>query len=66
MQIALAHPKCRVTAIAGSVDKVEQLRKMGCHHVLNYKDADFHKQLKKVGLVDLYFDNGKFRRWCSL
>lgn len=58
-QIALAHPKCRVTAIAGSPDKIAQLRRLGCHHVLNYKDAGFGAALKKVGLVDLYFDNGE-------
>jgi NADPH-dependent curcumin reductase CurA len=29
------------------------------HHAINYKDKDFRKQLKKVGLVDLYFDNGE-------
>jgi len=56
-QIALAYPKCRVTAIAGSPSKLEALRNLGCHHTLNYKDKDFPAQLKKVGLVDLYFDN---------
>jgi NADPH-dependent curcumin reductase CurA len=40
-QIALAYPKCRVTAIAGSASKLEALRKLGCHHTLNYKDKDF-------------------------
>ena len=31
---------------------------MGCHAVLNYKDANFKKEFRKVGLVDVYFDNG--------
>jgi len=56
-QIALAHPKCKVTAIAGSNDKVAALRKLGCHNVLNYKDKSFKAKLQDVGLVDLYFDN---------
>jgi NADPH-dependent curcumin reductase CurA len=58
-QIALAHPKCKVTAIAGSDDKIAALRKLGCHNVLNYKDKSFKAKLKDVGLVDLYFDNGE-------
>lgn len=58
MQIALAHPKCKVIAIAGSADKCAKLKQMGCHAALNYKDADFQKQFRKVGLVDVYFDNG--------
>lgn len=64
MQIALAHKKCKVIAIAGTPDKVEHLRKLGAHVVLNYKDKDFAKQLKKAGRIDLYFDNGKCRLFC--
>jgi len=56
--IALSHPKCKVIAISGSADKCESLKKMGCHFVLNYKDPNFKKDFRKVGLVDLYFDNG--------
>jgi len=59
-QLALAHPKCKVIAIAGSADKCAKLKAMGCHAALNYKDADFQKQFRKVGLVDVYFDNGLF------
>jgi NADPH-dependent curcumin reductase CurA len=59
-QIALSHPKCQVTAIAGSEDKLAELRKMGVHHALNYKDKDFAKQLRKTGHVDVYFDNGMY------
>jgi NADPH-dependent curcumin reductase CurA len=58
-QIALAHPKCKVVAIAGSVDKCTKLKEMGCHTVLNYKDKGWQKKLKEVGLVDVYFDNGQ-------
>jgi len=32
---------------------------MGCHVGLNYKDAGFKKEFKKVGLIDVYFDNGE-------
>ncbi|KAK4689670.1 hypothetical protein P7C73_g434, partial [Tremellales sp. Uapishka_1] len=56
-QIALAHPKCKVTAIAGSDDKCASLKALGCHHVLNYKDADLKKKFKSTGLIDVYFDN---------
>ncbi|KAK8850682.1 hypothetical protein IAR55_004602 [Kwoniella newhampshirensis] len=56
-QIALAHPKCKVTVIAGNPEKLEYLKKLGAHNVLNYKDADFKQQFKNVGLIDLYYDN---------
>ncbi|WVR08754.1 hypothetical protein IAU60_005812 [Kwoniella sp. DSM 27419] len=57
-QIALAHPKCRVTAIAGSKEKLDHLKELGAHNVLNYKDKDFKEQFKKtVGNVDVYYDN---------
>lgn len=58
-QIALAHKKCKVIAIAGSQDKVDELKKMGCHVVLNYKDKDFAKGLRAAGRIDVYFDNGE-------
>jgi len=58
-QIALAHRKCRVIAIAGAPEKLDQLKQLGCHEVLNYKDADFKKKFRKLGLIDLYFDNGE-------
>lgn len=58
-QIALAHPKCQVITIAGSSEKCKKLKEMGCHVVLNYKDALFKKDLKKVGFIDVYFDNGR-------
>ncbi|WVO17284.1 hypothetical protein L204_104976 [Cryptococcus depauperatus] len=56
-QIAIAHPNCKVTAIAGSKEKLDYLKKLGAHNVLNYKDADFKEQFQKVGLIDVYFDN---------
>ena len=65
-QIALAHPKCKVVAIAGAEDKCQKLREMGCHLVLNYKDGDFKDKFRKAGLIDLYFDNGEWGRPCYL
>ncbi|OCF79002.1 cytoplasmic protein [Kwoniella mangroviensis CBS 8886] len=56
-QIAVAHPKCTVTAIAGSQEKLDYLKKLGAHNVLNYKDSDFKKKFKEVGTIDVYFDN---------
>lgn len=57
-QIALLFPKCKVIAIAGSKEKLENLKKMGCHEVINYKDKDWKEQFKtKVGYLDVYFDN---------
>ncbi|WWC92484.1 uncharacterized protein L201_007443 [Kwoniella dendrophila CBS 6074] len=56
-QIAVAHPKCKVTAIAGSQEKLDYLKKLGAHNVLNYKDADFKKQFKAIDNIDVYFDN---------
>ena len=32
---------------------------MGCHIVLNYKDKAFRKEFRKIGLIDVYFDNGR-------
>lgn len=59
-QIALAHAKCKVIAIAGSKEKCAELKKLGVHHVLDYKDPSFKKEFKACGLVDLYFDNGTY------
>lgn len=45
-------------AIAGSQAKCTKLREMGCHTVLNYKDANFKSEFRKIGLLDVFFDNG--------
>jgi NADPH-dependent curcumin reductase CurA len=58
-QIALAHPKCKVIALASS-SKIKQLEKLGCHAVLDYTKPGFKKELRKEGLIDVYFDNGMF------
>ena len=56
-QIATAHKKCKVIAIAGSDDKVELLKSLGAHVVINYKKKDWAKQLRAAGGIDVYFDN---------
>ncbi|WWC65034.1 uncharacterized protein I303_107648 [Kwoniella dejecticola CBS 10117] len=56
-QIAAAHPKCTVTAIAGSQEKLDYLKKIGAHNVLNYKDSDFKKKFRELKHIDVYFDN---------
>jgi NADPH-dependent curcumin reductase CurA len=58
-QIALSHPKCKVIALASS-SKIKQLEKLGCHSVLDYTKEGFKKELRKEGLIDVYFDNGEF------
>lgn len=49
----------RVIGIAGSDDKVEWLKELGCDEALNYKDAKFAEQLKAATkeYIDVYFDN---------
>lgn len=58
-QIAVAHKKCKVIAIAGAEDKCAELRALGATVVLNYKDKDFTKKLRAAakGGIDVYFDN---------
>ncbi|BEI82746.1 hypothetical protein CcaverHIS002_0306140 [Cutaneotrichosporon cavernicola] len=56
-QIALAHKRCKVIAIVGSQDKVEQLKALGCEIVLNYKQEGFAGRMRAAGSIDVYFDN---------
>jgi NADPH-dependent curcumin reductase CurA len=61
-QIAISHPNCKVIGIAGSAGKCKNLKDLGCHAVINYKDEDWRKQFKTtVGFFDIYFDNGMWR-----
>lgn len=48
-----------VLGLAGSDDKVEWLKDLGCDDALNYKDADFTKKFRTStkGLIDVFFDN---------
>ncbi|KAJ3381405.1 hypothetical protein HDU92_005342 [Lobulomyces angularis] len=50
---------CRVVGIAGSEEKCEWLKEIGCDEALNYKDKDFAKNLSKATpkFIDVYFDN---------
>jgi len=48
----------KVYAIAGSADKCEWLQKeLGVDGALNYKSPTFHDDFKKIGYLDVYFDN---------
>ena len=45
-------------AIAGSPDKCQWLEKdIGVDKALNYKDPSFRDELRKIGYLDVYFDN---------
>ena len=48
-----------VLGLAGSDDKVEWLKDLGCDDALNYKDADFAKRFRAStkDLIDVFFDN---------
>ncbi|KAF7968969.1 hypothetical protein HWV62_28767 [Athelia sp. TMB] len=49
---------CRVIAIAGTPEKCAWLEKdLGVDKALNYKSADFYKEWKALGYLDVYFDN---------
>ena len=49
----------KVLGIAGSDDKVQWLKDLGCDDALNYKDAEFVKNFKDKtkDLIDVFFDN---------
>ncbi|EPQ54095.1 NAD P-binding protein [Gloeophyllum trabeum ATCC 11539] len=48
----------KVVAIAGSPEKCAWLeREVGVDRALNYKDPQWKEEMKKVGWVDVYFDN---------
>lgn len=45
--------------LAGSDDKVQWLKDLGCDDALNYKDPQFVQKFKDStkGLIDVFFDN---------
>ncbi|KAG0647145.1 NADP-dependent oxidoreductase, partial [Hyphodiscus hymeniophilus] len=49
----------KVLGIAGSEDKVQWLKELGCDDALNYKDGEFAKKFKAAtkDLIDVFFDN---------
>lgn len=48
----------KVYAIAGSQEKCEWLEKeVGVDGALNYKSPTFRADFKKIGYLDVYFDN---------
>jgi NADPH-dependent curcumin reductase CurA len=55
----------KVLGLAGEDSKVQWLKEdLGFDEALNYKDKDFITNFRAAtkGLIDVYFDNGKFRR----
>jgi len=56
----------KVYAIAGSDDKCRWLEKeLGVDGAFNYKSQNFYTDMKKVGYLDVYFDNvgGEFHKF---
>ena len=49
----------RVLGLAGSDDKVDWLKDLGCDDALNYKDEEFGKKFRAAtkDLIDVFFDN---------
>jgi NADPH-dependent curcumin reductase CurA len=49
----------KVLGIAGSDDKVQWLKELGCDDALNYKSGEFAKLFKEKtkDLIDVFFDN---------
>ncbi|KAE8446766.1 hypothetical protein EG329_011671 [Mollisiaceae sp. DMI_Dod_QoI] len=49
----------KVLGLAGSDDKVQWLKELGCDEALNYKSPDFATQFKEKtkDLIDVFFDN---------
>ncbi|MBD5829292.1 MDR family NADP-dependent oxidoreductase [Janibacter melonis] len=57
-QLALAKG-CRVIGVAGGPDKVAWLRELGLHEVIDRRDGDLLRQVRRAAPdgVDVYFDN---------
>lgn len=49
----------KVLGLAGSEEKVQWLKELGCDDALNYKDAEFKKKFRDAttDLIDVFFDN---------
>jgi NADPH-dependent curcumin reductase CurA len=48
----------KVYAIAGSQDKCEWLEnELGVDKAFNYKSPTFREDIKKIGYIDVFFDN---------
>ena len=49
----------KVLGLAGSDDKVDWLKDLGCDEALNYKDPNFSKNFRTAtkDLIDVFFDN---------
>lgn len=50
---------CRVVGIAGSADKVQWLKELGCDEAISYKDPELAAKFRAAtkGFIDVFFDN---------
>jgi NADPH:quinone reductase-like Zn-dependent oxidoreductase len=59
VQIAL-YKKCTIIAIAGSHEKLNFLKSIGVHHLINYKTENIYEKIKSLDLhkkIDFIFDS---------
>lgn len=57
----------KVYGIAGSQEKCDWLEKeIGIDGVFNYKSPTFREDIKKIGYLDVYFDNVGGKLWRHL
>ncbi len=50
---------CEIYATAGSEEKIQQLREMGVHHPINYRETDYEEAIRKLlgeARLDLSFN----------
>ncbi|THH00054.1 hypothetical protein EW026_g2421 [Hermanssonia centrifuga] len=53
----ICNPKLKIIGSAGSAEKVEIMKKIGCDVTINYKEQDTAEILKEHGPIDIYWDN---------
>lgn len=58
--------QARIIAVAGSADKLAKAKELGAHHLLNYKEQDVAKEVKKITQgqgVDVVFEHVGAALW---
>ncbi len=50
----ICNPKLKIIGSAGSAEKVEIMKKIGCDVTINYKEQDTAEILKEHGPIDMY------------
>lgn len=58
--------QARIIAVAGSADKLAKAKELGAHHLLNYKEKDIGKEVKKITAgqgVDIVFEHVGAALW---